>query len=91
MRLPIACLAVSTLALLMASCAQHPSAASTDEMAEIRYEADPCYGTCPVYSVEVEADGTTRFTGKRHTAVEGERTQAGDASTLNSLQERLAP
>lgn len=81
MRLPTTCLAVSTLALLMAGCAQHQTATSTDDLAEIRYEVGPCYGTCPVYSVEVEADGTTRFTGERHTAIEGERVQAGDATT----------
>lgn len=90
MRFPITYLTVSTLALMTAGCAQHPDTTSENSLAEIRYEVGPCYGTCPVYSVAVEADGTTRFTGERHTAVEGERVQAGDAATFRSLQERLA-
>lgn len=91
MRFPTICLAVSTLAFMMAGCAQHLATTSADDLAEIRYEVGPCYGTCPVYSVAVEADGTTRYTGERHTAVEGERMQAGNATAFRSLQERLAP
>lgn len=90
MRLPTTCLAVSTLALLMAGCAQQQAETNTSDLSEIRYEVGPCYGTCPVYSVEVAADGTTRFVGERHTALEGERTQQGNATTFSSLQERLA-
>lgn len=90
MRFPTTYLAVSTLAFVVAGCAQHSSMTSTNDLTEIRYEVGPCYGTCPVYSVAVEADGTTHFTGERHTAVEGERDQAGDAATFRSLQERLA-
>lgn len=91
MRFSTTCLAASTLALLMAGCVQHQSATSSDDLAEIRYEVGPCYGTCPVYSVAVEPDGTTRFIGERHTAVKGERARANSASTFNTLQEQLAP
>ena len=90
MRRPTLYLAVSTLALMVAGCAQHASTTNANDLTEIRYEVGPCYGTCPVYSVAVEADGTTRYTGERHTAVEGERVQAGDAATFRSLQKRLA-
>ncbi|CAM3668976.1 MULTISPECIES: DUF6438 domain-containing protein [Halomonas] len=90
MRVPTICLAATALALLMSGCAQHQPASSSDTLAEIRYQVGPCYGTCPVYSVAVEADGTTRFTGERHTATEGERTLAGDATTFSALQTRLA-
>ena len=90
MRFSITCLMVSTLALMTAGCAQHTATTSENSLAEIRYEVGPCYGTCPVYRVAVEADGTTRYIGERHTAVEGERTQAGNATVFRSLQERLA-
>ncbi|MDN7131131.1 DUF6438 domain-containing protein [Halomonas sp. MC140] len=91
MRFPKTCLAATALAFLMSGCAQHQAASSPDALAEIRYQVGPCYGTCPVYSVAVEADGTTRFTGERHTAIEGERTQGGDSAMFNALQKRLAP
>jgi hypothetical protein len=90
MRFPTTCLAITALAFMITGCAQHASTASSNDLAEIRYEVGPCYGTCPVYSVAVEADGTTHYTGERHTAVAGERTQAGDAATFRSLQQRLA-
>ncbi|MCH4811719.1 DUF6438 domain-containing protein [Vreelandella neptunia] len=91
MRFPTTCFAVSTLALMMTGCAQQHTTTSANDLAEIRYEVGPCYGTCPVYSVEVKADGTTRYMGERHTAVEGERMQSGSATAFLSLQERLAP
>jgi hypothetical protein len=39
----------------------------------ITYEAGPCFGSCPVYSFTVRPDGSGSFTGKRFTAVTGER------------------
>ena len=63
MRFSITCLTVSTLALMTAGCAQHSATTSENSLAEIRYEVGPCYGTCPVYSVAVEEDGTTHYTG----------------------------
>lgn len=35
-----------------------------------------CYGTCPVYSVEIFEDGRVKFTGKQFVQVSGERTAA---------------
>jgi hypothetical protein len=55
MRFPTTCLAVTALAFMITGCAQHASTASSSDLAEIRYEVGPCYGTCPVYSVAVEA------------------------------------
>lgn len=39
----------------------------------ISYETGPCFGACPVYRVEVSSDGRGVFTGRRFTAVAGER------------------
>ena len=43
------------------------------ESDSITYETGPCFGVCPVYSVTVRPDGSGVFTGKRFTAVTGER------------------
>ena len=32
-------------------------------------ERTPCFGACPVYTVEVRTDGTTAFKGARHVKV----------------------
>jgi hypothetical protein len=43
------------------------------ESDSITYETGPCFGACPVYSITVRPDGSGVFTGKRFTAVTGER------------------
>lgn len=39
----------------------------------VSYATSACYGTCPVYSVTVYADGRGAFHGERFTAVAGDR------------------
>ncbi|NJC32993.1 hypothetical protein GGR88_000467 [Sphingomonas jejuensis] len=43
------------------------------EVESITYRTSPCYGTCPVYAVTVQPDGTGLFVGERFTATTGER------------------
>ena len=47
--------------------------AIVDAPATIRYEAGGCYGTCPIFSVTVFANGTGIFVGREHVRVIGER------------------
>ena len=51
----------------------------------------PCFGFCPVYDVSVSPDGTIAFTGRRHTAVLGERRRSAGPATYRSLARDLAP
>src|ERR1700733_9628445 len=39
----------------------------------ITLSRDACYGTCPMYTVELHGDGTVVYRGKRFVAVKGER------------------
>ncbi len=43
------------------------------ERETISYETSPCFGTCPVYRVTIQPDGTGVFEGKRFTKVSGIR------------------
>lgn len=89
-------------AVLLAGCAggdgqvrpadQRDSAAPrVSDLASIRYEVGPCHGLCPVYSVEVRADGTTTFIGRQNTQVYGRQARQNGAQALTQLQRTLAP
>jgi len=70
------------LAVAFAGCASTSSAeASSSQPVEVGTPAPgvvaalyrgPCLGRCPVYQVEVRADGSVRFRGERHVAQVGE-------------------
>lgn len=38
----------------------------------LRFEKTPCFGTCPVYTVELDSTGEARFSGLQNTATQGE-------------------
>lgn len=81
-----------SMSMLAAGCAQQPQAAGdASSLADILVEVGPCHGTCPVYSVEISEDGTTRFTGERFTAVDGERVRVNDPERFTRIERRLAP
>lgn len=82
--------------LLVAGCAhQRATSVSTPTESEtavtdIGFQVGPCHGTCPVYSVDLQKDGTTRFTGEQFTAVEGERTKVSDPESFARVRQRLS-
>ncbi|MBC9033041.1 hypothetical protein IAG41_11605 [Sphingomonas sp. JC676] len=57
----------------------------------ITYETGPCFGACPVYSVTVRPDGSGVFTGKRFTAVTGERGFTLTRAQYDAFAGQLAP
>lgn len=64
-----------------------PSAA---DLQSIRYEAGPCHGFCPVYSVEVLPDGTTIFNGLQHTSIYGKQARQNGPQAFTRLRHELA-
>jgi len=64
-------------ALLTAGCTTTerpgPGVPVAIESDSIRYATAPCYGTCPVYVITIQPDGTGTFEGVRFTAVTGTR------------------
>jgi Domain of unknown function (DUF6438) len=57
----------------------------------ITYETGPCFGTCPVYTVTVRADGTGLFTGQNHTTVTGNQAFTVTPSQYAQFVNHLAP
>lgn len=68
-----------------------PGAPVPIEGDSITYETGPCFGACPVYTVTVRPDGTGVFTGKRFTAVTGERAFTLTRAQYDAFAAALAP
>lgn len=56
----------------------------------IRLQRGPCLGKCPVYSVELRADGRVHYLGERNVPSPGETRSRIDAQTYSRLAERFA-
>lgn len=83
---------ISAAMLLTGGCAGVGSGpARTGAGEEIRYQTSACFGTCPVYSVTVRADGTGRFEGERFTATTGARDFTVPRADYQRFAAALAP
>jgi hypothetical protein len=45
--------------------------ASGARVSAVRLERQPCFGTCPVYTLDVDSTGRVRFQGRKHVRVVG--------------------
>ncbi|HEX6132777.1 MAG TPA: DUF6438 domain-containing protein [Longimicrobiales bacterium] len=55
---------------------------------QVTLERRPCFGTCPVYTVVIAADGTVTFTGVQHVDTVGTATATiGDAAAAALMNE----
>jgi hypothetical protein len=62
-----------------------PPSAVVSSDSRVIMERLPCFGTCPVYRVDIDADGTVTFTGERYVDSIGARShriQPGEAAAL---------
>lgn len=67
-----------------------PPAAAVSSESRVTLERGPCYGTCPVYSVAVDADGGVTFEGERHVASTGTSTHTIEPAAAAALMQSLA-
>lgn len=72
MKLTLICLTVFVFSFASCNSAAINTLVPTDkfEMADdliIKLEMGPCYGTCPVYTLTINADGSVLFDGEKHT------------------------
>jgi hypothetical protein len=62
---------------------QAPQAAIT----AITFEAGPCYGFCPIFTVTVSANGAIRYQGQRFTALQGAHSLEASPALFQRLSE----
>ncbi|MCS0589178.1 DUF6438 domain-containing protein [Massilia norwichensis] len=88
------------LALTLAGCRREPGAPPSQPPAPaqvavgfdtLRLERNACYGSCPVYAVEIGRDGKGSFIGKEHVKANGThpiRLAPADIALLSSVLTR---
>lgn len=68
--------------LLMAGCA---TTKNTNNIAKVDFSTSPCFGTCPVFSMSIDGNGTAVFDAKRFNDVTGEHKGMIKKAQLDSL------
>lgn len=88
-------LGAATLLVTLSACAtvqgNVESNAPVAQSDTIRFSAGRCFGTCPVYSVTVEPDGSGVLLPDKYTAVPGETRFAVTPQQYRRLRDSLAP
>lgn len=81
-------LVLATLSgLALMGCASVQQAPNIQET--IRYASSPCFGACPIYSVEVTPTGLIRFEGKQYTKAIGVKEIQGNVKDYKKLVSKL--
>jgi len=81
-------LVLATLSgLALMGCASVQQAPNIQET--IRYASSPCFGACPIYSVEVTPTGLIRFEGKQYTKAIGVKEIQGNVKDYKKLVSEL--
>lgn len=75
----------------LTACAATPGPDAPPAGETIAMSVGPCFGFCPVYSVEAKPGGQVVFVGERHTAVEGRRETRAPAGGYAAVARSLAP
>jgi len=73
----------------LVGCATTPQQPEDTVQETIRYSTSPCFGTCPIYSVEITPEGAVHFDGKQYTKVTGTQDLKVDPSVYTKLQQEL--
>jgi hypothetical protein len=76
------CLSLATSSPESIGVAQTPAVA--DDVV-IKLERTPCFGSCPVYSVSIDAKGNVTYEGKKFVRVAGRRTDRVPVSAVAAL------
>ena len=61
------------------------STPASGETFAIRMTREACYGVCPVYELEIDADGSVRFQGTRYVRARGKQTARIPAADVAAL------
>ncbi len=78
-------------AVLIAGCAPVEAGGSSGaDNSSISFETGACFGTCPVFSFTIDADGNGVFNGKRFVEKEGEHRFRASPAELAAFRARLA-
>ncbi|HET7011326.1 MAG TPA: DUF6438 domain-containing protein [Anaerolineales bacterium] len=83
---------VAATAVVLSACSLLPGTPIPGPMPadfEISVERGPCFGTCPVYTMTVRADGTADYEGIRFVAAEGTRSATLDQAQVERVYDAV--
>lgn len=82
-------------ALALAGCTTAGGVEDADtasgQLESIAFSTGPCFGSCPVFEMEVASTGAGTYRGERYVAVKGERAFSASAAEWSAFADRLAP
>jgi hypothetical protein len=55
----------------------------------VKLERTACYGSCPVYSVELEGDGRVTYRGQEHVKVKGAKSKTIPRASVDALAAKV--
>jgi len=82
-------IAISAAAWL-AGCAT-TSGTNAEPPREVSFEATPCFGSCPVFSVTIDADGHGVYEGGRFVKTRGRHEFTASRAEMRRFFDRIAP
>lgn len=77
--------------LALSGCMAVPAAGDGDISGAISYETTACFGTCPVFRIELAADNSGVFHGERFTQAQGRHEFRVSPQAARAFRERVAP
>jgi len=73
--------------MVMSGCSGPAAYLKTTEEPWLLYERTPCFGPCPAFILEVNANGEARYNGRRNVKFEGIFRGQWDEQTLRTVAE----
>ena len=77
-------------AALLAGCAT-TSGADTPAPRSVRFETTPCFGSCPVFSMTISADGHGTYEGGRFVKTKGTHEFTASPAQVKAFFDRIRP
>ena len=77
-------------AVLLTGCAT-TSGANSEAPKQVTFETTPCFGSCPVFSLTLDADGHGVYEGKRFVKTKGRHEFSASRAQVRAFFDRIRP
>jgi hypothetical protein len=82
---------VALAAVSLAGCVTAPSGAGSEPPRQVTFETTPCFGSCPVFSLTLDADGHGIYQGGRFVKTKGRHEFSASPKQVRAFFDRLRP
>ncbi|HTM96378.1 MAG TPA: DUF6438 domain-containing protein [Croceibacterium sp.] len=78
-------------AVSLAGCVTTTSGAGSEPPRQVTFETTPCFGSCPVFSLTLDADGHGVYEGGRFVKTKGRHEFSASAKQVRAFFDRIRP